>query len=233
MSERILGKDLGVFKAVSISLGRSKKENRDKVLSRFAVITLKDPGSIGSKKSTLVLFEDDLGTLLYEELEACRKLGADNNFVVDQHNGQVVDTLLLKERSKERKAQDEDGEDELGVDKLLRWEGGMTMPYVFPDGQRYANDANGARTLDKSGQPIIRDRIDDVFVQVKFAIIKEDGTMDYTFYSGMNPNTRGLRLMNTFFKVRYGEQAPAAAPAAQPTPEAAPAPAAAPTGPGF
>lgn len=204
--ERILGKDLGVFKAVSISLGKSKKENRDKVLSRFAVITLKDPGSAGSKKSTLVLFEDDLGTLQYEELEACRKLDADNKFVVDQHNGQVVDILLLKERSKERKAKDEDGEDELGMDKLLRWEGGMTMPYVFPDGQRYANDANGTRTLDKNQQPIIRDRIDDVFVHVKFAIIKEDGTMDYTFYSGMNPNTRGMRLMNTFFKVRYGEE---------------------------
>lgn len=235
MSERILGKDLSVYKAVSISLGQSKNENRDSIKSRFVALTLKDTTSIGAKKVSHILFEDEIGTAAFEELMLCRQLDADNKPVLDQHGGYVVNPVLMKERTVERKKKDEDGEDQLMLDTLMRWEGGMTLPYKFPGGNRYANDADNKRTTDKDGNPVIKSEI-EVFVQVKFAIVKEDGTMDYVFVSGMNPNTRGERLMRTFFKVPVTNPAAAEQPLPQ---QAAPAEAevsaqpAAPAGPGF
>lgn len=227
MSERILGKDLSVYKAVAISLGESKNVNRDNVKSRFVAITLKDTTSIGAKKVSHILFEDEIGTAAFEELMLCRQLGADNKPLLDQHQGYVVNTILMKERIVERKKKDEDGEDQLMLDTLLRWEGGMTMPYKFPDGARYANNADGQRTTDKDNNPVIKSEI-EVFVQVKFAIVKEDGTMDYTFVSGMNPNTRGERLMRTFFKTPVNSTS-----SAEPMPQQAAPAEAAPAGPGF
>jgi hypothetical protein len=199
MSERILGKDLSTYKAIAISLGQSKNENNDGVKSRFVALTLKDKFSIGARKVSHILFEDEIGTEAFEELMQCRAIGADNKPILDQHQGYVVSAKLVKERSVERKKEDVDNEDPLMLDTLLTWEGGMTQIYKFPNGPRYGNNADGQATKDKDGNQIVKDSI-EVFVQVKDVVIKEDGTRDYTYVSGMNPNTRGERLMRTFFK---------------------------------
>lgn len=199
MNERILGKDLSTYKAISISLGQSKNDNNDGVKSRFVALTLKDKYSIGARKVSHILFEDEIGTEAFEELMQCRALGNDGKPIVDQKNGYVVSTALVKQRSAERKAQDEDHEDPLMLDSLITWEGGMTMVYKFPTGPRYGNSADNKPTKDKDGNQIVKSEV-EVFVQVKDVVIKEDGTRDYTYVSGMNPNTRGERIMKTFFK---------------------------------
>lgn len=209
MNERILGKELSTYKATSISLGQSKNDNSDGIKSRFVALTLKDKYSIGAKPVRHVLFEDEVGTNAFEELMQCRSIGADGKPIVDPKNGYVVDTAMVAKRSAERiqedanikkMMQDDDKpEDPLMLDKLLKWEGGMTQPYKFPTGPRYGNDANGNPTKDKDGNQIVKSEI-DVFVQVKDVVIKEDGTRDYTYVNGMNPSTRGERIMRTFFK---------------------------------
>lgn len=222
MSERILGKDLSTYKAIAISLGESKNENRDGVKSRFVALTLKDKFSIGAKKVSHILFEDEIGSEAFEELMQCRALDADNKPMLDQHKGYVVSVSLVKERSVDRKKKDEDNEDPLMLDSLVTWEGGMTQLYKFPTGSRYGNNADGTPTKDKDGNQIVKDSI-EVFVQVKDVIIKEDGSRDYTYVSGMNPNARGERIMRTFFKTPVSNQV-----ANEPLPEAA-----APEGPSF
>lgn len=200
MNERILGKDLSTYKAIAISLGQSKNNNNDGVKSRFVALTLKDKFSIGAKKVSHVLFEDEIGTEAFEELMQCRAIDpANNQPMLDAKKGYVVSTKLVKERSEQRKKDDVDNEDPMMLDTLLTWEGGMTQIYKFPTGMRYANNADGARTKDKGGNDVIKDQI-EVFVQVKDVVIKEDGTRDYTYVSGMNPNARGERIMRTFFK---------------------------------
>ena len=199
MNERILGKDLSTYKAIAISLGKAKNDNNDGIKSRFVALTLKDKYSIGAKKVSHILFEDEIGSEAFEELMQCRSIGPDNNPIVDTKGGYVVSTALVKKRSAERKAQDEDNEDPLMLDSLITWEGGMTMVYKFPTGPRYGNNADGKPTKDKDGNQIVKSEV-EVFVQVKDVVIKEDGTRDYTYVSGMNPNTRGERIMRTFFK---------------------------------
>jgi len=202
MNERILGKDLSTYKAIAISLGQSTNTNNDGVKSRFVALTLKDKYSIGAKKVSHILFEDEIGTQAFEELMACRAIGDDNKPMIDTKNGYVVSISLVKQRSAERKAKDEDNEDPLMLDSLITWEGGMTQFYKFPSGMRYANNADGKQTTTKDGENVIKDGI-EVFVQVKDVIIKDDGTRDYTYVSGMNPSTRGERIMRTFFKKPY------------------------------
>lgn len=199
---RLLGKDLSVYKAIAISLGKSKKPNSDGIQSRFVAITLKDKYSIGAKKVGHILFEDEIGTEAFEELNACVPVGADGKKLTDTKNGYVVSIQKVKENSAARKAADPDGEDPMMLNSLVTWEGGMTQIYKFPTGPRYANDADGKRITDKSGNPVIKDSI-EVFVQVKDVVIKEDGTRDYTYVSGMNPNARGERIMRTFFREPY------------------------------
>lgn len=199
MSERVLGKNLSTYKAIAISLGKSKSENREGVKSRFVALTLKDKYSIGAKKVSHILFEDEIGTDAFEELMQCRKIGEDGKPVVDPKGGYVVSVELLKQRSSERKKKDEDGEDPLMLDSLVTWEGGMTQTYKFPTGPRYGNNADGTPTKDKDGNNVVKTEI-EVFVQVKDVIIKDDGTRDYSYVSGMNPNARGERIMRTFYK---------------------------------
>ena len=197
--ERVLGKDLSVYRAIAISLGQSKNDNRDNVKSRFVALTLKDEESIGASKIGHILFEDEIGSEAFEELMQCRLLDENNKPKIDQHNGYIVDKILAKKRSAERKAQDEENRDELGIDKMLIWKGGITLPYRFPTGPRYANDAAGNQILDKDKNPVIKSEI-EVFVQVKEVVYKDDGTKEYTFYPGMSLNARGERLMRAFYK---------------------------------
>ena len=199
MNERILGRNLSVYKAISLSLGQSKKQNSEGELSKFVAMTLKDKYSIGARPVRHILFEDEIGPLAFEELMNCRDLDASNQPRKDSKGGYIVNLKLVKQRSAERMKDDPDGEDELMLNSLLSWEGGMTMTYKFPSGPRYANDANNKKVVDKSGDPVVKDEI-EVFVQVKDVIIKDDGTRDYTFVSGMTPNGRGERIMRTFFK---------------------------------
>lgn len=199
MSERVLGKNLSMYKAIAISLGKSKNANSEGVKSNFVVLTLKDKYSIGAKKVSHILFEDEIGTDAFAELIQCRKIGEDGKPMVDPRGGAVVSVELLKQRSAERKKNDEDGEDPLMLDSLVTWEGGMTQIYKFPTGPRYGNNADGTPTKDKDGNVVVKTEI-EVFVQVKDVIIKEDGTRDYTYVSGMNPNARGERIMRTFYK---------------------------------
>lgn len=200
MSERVLGKNLSTYKAIAISLGKAKNDNNDGIKSRFVALTLKDKYSIGAKKVSHILFEDEIGTDAFEELMQCRRVGEeDGKPLMDSRGGYVVSVELVKQRSSERKKSDEDGEDPLMLDSLVTWEGGMTQTYKFPTGPRYGNNADGTPTKDKDGNQIVKSEV-EVFVQVKDVVIKDDGTRDYTYVSGMNPNTRGERIMRTFFK---------------------------------
>ena len=42
MTSIIQGRELSLYKTVALTLGKSKKENREKKLSRFVVISMKE-----------------------------------------------------------------------------------------------------------------------------------------------------------------------------------------------
>ena len=49
MTSIIQGRELSLYKTIALTLGKSKKENREKKLSRFVVISMKDAYSPLSK----------------------------------------------------------------------------------------------------------------------------------------------------------------------------------------
>lgn len=194
MENIIKGRDLSVYRAVSISLGQAKNENNQGIKSKLVFVSAKDIESGIAKPVTITLFEEEIGTEAFEELMTCRKMDKDNKPVVDARGGYVVDLVLAKQRSNQRKEQDEDKMDMYNIDKILRIEGGMVMTYKFPDGMRYANGTDGKRTKDKAGNDVIKDKV-DVFVQVAFI---QGETIQYR--NGYTLHARGERIMNTFFR---------------------------------
>ena len=59
MTSIIQGRELSLYKTVALTLGKSKKENREKKLSRFVVISMKDAYSPLSKTRRTIIFEDE------------------------------------------------------------------------------------------------------------------------------------------------------------------------------
>lgn len=190
MSQIIKGEEIGVFEVTAMSLGKSKKDNRDGVKSRFIAMTLKDEETLGGGAVRDLLFEEDLGTDYINTLALYCKKKDDGNYVTDTKGGFVIDIVAI---------QKSDGELEKRIaQKLLRRVGGMIESYKF-DCPRYSNNADGSRTKDKNGNDVIKDEI-QVFTQLKFMVPNAEGGFDKSYFKGMSPKEKGERIVSQFFK---------------------------------
>lgn len=210
------GKDLGVMRTTSISLGQAKKPNSQGKLSRIIFLTAKK--SALSESVNIPVFEEDFGTAGYEELMACRKLDSNNQPLLDQNGGFIVDMNLVIQGCKARRAEmatnklfdDDPVYDPLFIDTLLRLDGACRLPYTFPDGPRIRNDRDGKVQM-RDGKPDVATSC-DVFVQIEY--VKPDGTFKYV--EGWELERRGRRMMNTFFKQRADQSVASVPQQAQP-----------------
>ena len=153
-------------------------------------MTLKDEDTLGGDAVRDVLFEEDLGTDYINCLANYRKKTEDGNDVKDPKGGYVIDLSAIRNAS---------GDLEQRITKkLLRRVGGMIENYKF-DVPRYANNADGTRTLDGNNRPVIKNGV-MVFTQLKFMIPNAAGGYDKSYYKGMSPEEKGERIVSQFFR---------------------------------
>ena len=180
MTSIIQGRDLSVYTTVGLTLGVSKKENRDGKKSRFVVISMKDSYSRLSKTRRTIIFEDEWPGLV-ETLEK----HVDES-IVDTHEGGKVVSLADFIKS---------GDDKLFP--ILEWPG--MMPQVMPlrKGMCYANDVNGNIVTDRTGAKVTKDKI-TVMVQVKNIVEGQDHP---NYVDGWDPDTQLNNMESRFYRI--------------------------------
>ena len=213
MTSIIQGRELSLYKTVALTLGKSKRENRENKLSRFVVISMKDAYSPLSKTRRTIIFEDEWPGLI-ETLEK----HVDES-IVDTHEGGKVVSLADFIKS---------GDDKLFP--ILEWPG--MMPQVMPlrKGMCYANDVNGKFVEDKTGAKVTKDKI-TVMVQVKNIVEGQDHP---NYVDGWDPDTQLNNMESRFYRVpvvqigtndaddtQFMTPAPQQQPAPQPAPQQA------------
>lgn len=213
MTSIIQGKELSLYKTVALTLGRSKKENREKKLSRFVVISMKDAYSPLSKTRRTIIFEDEWPGLV----EALEKHVDES--IKDTHEGGKVVSM-----SDFIKSDDKD------LFPILEWPG--MMPQVMPlrKGMCYANDVNGNIVEDKTGAKVTKDKI-TVMVQIKNIVEGQDHP---NYVDGWDPDTQLNNMESRFYRVpvvqmgindaddtQFMTPAPQQQPAQQPAPQQA------------
>lgn len=187
MGQIITGAEISTYKTSGITISVAKKENRNGVKSKFIILQAKDKGSLISKASRIVLFEDELPAEIFDVLSKYRTLNKDGKPVQDARGGYPIDMKAFKAS--------EDAEEYEG---LLTLDGGMVMDYDL-GGAYYANDIDGNQTKDGRGNPVIKTTI-SVFVQVKNFIPTADGGLQPVFFAGMGLNDRGSRMKAQFYR---------------------------------
>lgn len=214
MTSIIQGRELSLYKTVALTLGVSKKENREGKRSRFVVISMKDAYSPLSKTRRTIIFEDEWPGLV----EALKK-HVDKSIVDTHEGGQVVSMALFK------KSNDPE------LFPILEWPG--MMPQVMPlrKGMCYANDVNGNIVKDKNDAPVTKDKI-TVMVQVKNIVEGQDHP---NYVDGWDPDTQLNNMESRFYRkpvvqmgtndaddTQFMTPAPQQQPAQQPAPQQAP-----------
>lgn len=180
MTSIIQGRELSLYKTVALTLGVSKKENREKKLSRFVVISMKDAYSPLSKTRRTIIFEDEWPGLI----EALEKHVDEN--IKDTHEGGKVVSMADFIKS-----------DDKDLFPILEWPG--MMPQVMPlrKGMCYANDVNGNIVEDKTGAKVTKDKI-TVMVQVKNIVEGQDHP---NYVDGWDPDTQLNNMESRFYRV--------------------------------
>ena len=187
MGQIISGAEISTYKTTGITISVAKKENRNGVKSKFIILQAKDKGSLISRASRIVLFEDELPAEIFDVLSKYRMVDKDGKPVQDNRGGYPIDLKSFKSS--------DDVEDYTG---LLQLDGGMVMDYDL-GGAHYANDIDGNRTMDGRGNPVIKTSI-SVFVQVKNFIPTADGGLQPIFFAGMGLSERGSRMKAQFYR---------------------------------
>jgi hypothetical protein len=189
-----------------MSLCVSKKENRDKVLSKFVVFTVQDEDGGFAKPSRHIMFEEQMFPGAVDILKKYRMKDDRGNEIKDAKGGYPINLKALKE-----------SEDADLFKGYFRIPGGMVEYYHLKKGECYANDVDGNRIRDKQGNYVTKSVI-PAFVQVKFYIVGANGEMIPHYANGMGLEEVGDRLERQFYRE-------AVATAATPAPsEAATAP---------
>lgn len=213
MTSIIQGRDLSVYTTVGLTLGVSKRENRDGKKSRFVVISMKDSYSRLSKTRRTIIFEDEWPGLI----DTLGKYV--DNSIVDTHEGGQVVSLAMFQKSEDAK-----------LFPIMEWPG--MMPQVMPlrKGMCYANDVNGNFVEDKTGTKVTKDKI-TVMVQVKNIVEGQDHP---NYVDGWDPDTQLNNMESRFYRVpvvqigtndaddtQFMTPAPQQQPAQQPAPQQA------------
>lgn len=180
MTSIIQGRELSLYKTVALTIGVSKKENREKKLSRFVVISMKDAYSPLSKTRRTIIFEDEWPGLI----EALEKHVDES--IKDTHEGGKVVSMADFIKS-----------DDKDLFPILEWPG--MMPQVMPlrKGMCYANDVNGNIVTDKTGARVTKDKI-TVMVQVKNIVEGQDHP---NYVDGWDPDTQLNNMESRFYRV--------------------------------
>ena len=180
MTSIIQGRELSLYKTVALTLGKSKRENRERKLSRFVVISMKDAYSPLSKTRRTIIFEDEWPGLI----EALEK-HVDESIIDTHEGGQVVSMADFI------KSDDKD------LFPILEWPG--MMPQVMPlrKGMCYANDVNGNIVEDRTGTKVTKDKI-TVMVQVKNIVEGQDHP---NYVDGWDPDTQLNNMESRFYRV--------------------------------
>ena len=180
MTSIIQGRDLSVYTTVGLTLGVSKKENRDGKKSRFVVISMKDSYSRLSKTRRTIIFEDEWPGLIDTLGKYVDKS------IVDTHEGGEVVSLAMFQKSEDAK-----------LFPIMEWPG--MMPQVMPlrKGMCYANDVNGNVVTDKTGARVTKDKI-TVMVQVKNIVEGQDHP---NYVDGWDPDTQLNNMESRFYRV--------------------------------
>lgn len=197
--EIISGKELGEYEAISVSVGVSKKENRDGKKSKFAVFQYQSTYSGAAKPVRDIIFEDDLGQRIFDTLLNYRIDDGAGGFKKDEKGGYIIDIDAIFEaaavepsnRLKNR------AEKQIANLYLLR-PGGMVVPFTL-QGERYANDIDGQPVLDRAGKRV-KKQVIRVFVQVQNIYPGSDGKPVTQYVGGISPEARGLELQERFYK---------------------------------
>lgn len=189
----IRGEDLGSFEAIAMSLGMSKNENRDHKKSRFVVFTYQDTYSGREDPVKDIIFEENIGTDMYERMKSYIMKDAEGNELKDSKGGRVVDIDAIRDAAEagDRKAE--------RIRRLyLDVPGGQVAPYRL-HGERYANDVDGKPVLKKDNSRVKKTVI-RVFVQVKYIIPGEDGKPNTVYVGGVSPEVKGQELEDRFYR---------------------------------
>lgn len=185
MNGIIQGKEIGMFKTISIGIGQSKNMNREGRTPRFLVIKVYNQKSLLSKKKNIMLFEDDLSPEIFTTLE---------KYAIDDpsHPGAKSVNLTNFKASPEYNANKE------MYDLLLEFPGGHFATYHLQKGMCYQNTADGKPAVDKAGHRVMKSSI-SVFVQIDFMAPNANGGMETTYISPYSPEEQGSRIENTFY----------------------------------
>ena len=189
----INGAELGSYEAIALSLGVSKKDNRDGKKSRFAVFTYQDTYSGREDPAKDIIFEENIGTDMFEAMKSYIKKDADNNEVKDSKNGRVVDIDAIRDAA--------DAGNRMAkriVRLFLDVPGGKIVPFKL-HGERYANDVDGQPVTKKDGSRVKKTFI-RVFVQVKCIVPGEDGKPETVYVGGVSPEMKGQELEDRFYR---------------------------------
>lgn len=189
----IRGEDLGSFEAIAMSLGVSKNENRDSKKSRFVVFTYQDTYSGREDPAKDIIFEENIGTDMFECMKTYIMKDAEGNELKDSKGGRVVDIDAIRDAaaSGDRKAE--------RIRRLyLDVPGGQVAPYKL-HGERYANDVDGKPVLKKDNTRVKKSVI-RVFVQIKYIIPGEDGKPNTVYVGGVSPEVKGQELEDRFYR---------------------------------
>jgi len=197
--EIINGKELGEFEAISVSVGVSKKENRDGKKSKFAVFQYQSTYSGGAKPVKDIIFEDDLGSRIFEALLNYRIDDGAGGYKKDDRGGYIIDIDAIFEAAAVDPSNRLKNRVEKQITNLyLLKPGGMVVPFTL-EGERFANDVDGQPVLDRNGQRV-KKKVIRVFVQVQNIYPGPDGKPVTQYVGGISPEVRGLELQERFYK---------------------------------
>lgn len=179
----IPGAQLSCYKTIAISLGQSKKENNNGVKSNFIVLSVKNKKSLLSGTRRIVLFDEDIpGAFDALKVFASNTPDAQGGYLVDLAK-MKADTAVMAE-----------------WDGLLEFPGGMVVEYPLRKGLCYQNDINGNIVKEKgTNQPVMKDKV-NVFVQVDFATVDENGKMSYVYIDRFGLSEQGQRMESRFYR---------------------------------
>lgn len=178
--EIIPGSFFGVYKVIAITLGQSKKTNRDGVKSNFIVKLIRNVK--GGKPRRDIVFEED-------DPEVFAILNKYKNTTADAKGGYAVPLSNLASIPQEEK--------EI-LKPFMEMPGGVVLPYKLQKGACYGNDTDRKRSTDAQGNPIIRSEI-TIFCQIDYAYPGKDGEMMFVYLDGYGPSQIGPRTEARFY----------------------------------
>ena len=181
MDRIIMGEELSVYSTVALTLGKAKKANRNDIISRYLIISMKDEYSILAPTKRAIIFEEEIPGVIDELAQF-----VDTN-LKDPRGGQVVSIPALMASTKANEFK-----------KFMRFPGMMPINVKLRKGDCYANDINGDTIKDAQGHPVHTDNI-NVMVQIRCIRPDSNGGCSTDYVDNWSPERQLARIENRFY----------------------------------